>query len=312
MKFLKIYILKVNIIVIPSILLICILGLFYIYCNENPISWLSISNKIVYAASWSYGPDQGEGGIFLINSDGTENKRLTYSSGGDPNWSKDCKIIYVSGGRIKQIDINGKNEIIILNLPTKVSHPVYSPDGTKIAFLQWYSGAVFDVTPTKVSIINSNGTNLRDVNDFYEGCPASMRTVSWLNNNKLIFDMKGDLFSIYIDGSDKVNLTNTTDIYEFGPAVSNNGHMIAYLEQYGNSSEIVISDINFKNKIKSDFGYPYFAFELSWSQNDSYLVFILWDGISHNIYKIKNDLASWKPIIENNSIDYRAPACGKF
>jgi Tol biopolymer transport system component len=122
--------------------------------------------------------------IFVMNSDGTNRTQLTdpgfqvYDQ--YPDWSPDSsKIVFsreTSGkgdGEIIVMDSNGDNEINLTNTP--VDHdrdPVFSPDGTKIAFTgPWVCGPK-DCGPD-IMMINVDGSNLtslglNDQNEDYE------------------------------------------------------------------------------------------------------------------------------------------------
>ena len=82
--------------------------------------------------------------IYVMDSDGTNQKRLTAIQGDDnfPDWSPDgTKIAFVSnrnGGfvQIHVMDADGKNPIRLTDGLWE-SYPDWSPDGQKIAFRSW-------------------------------------------------------------------------------------------------------------------------------------------------------------------------------
>jgi len=84
----------------------------------------------------------GSQGIWTMNTDGTEPKRL--SIGSSPSYSPDgSKVVFVSGqyGRSLSImDSDGTNEHQIHQSGSKKSHPTFSPDGKHVVFLDQPKG----------------------------------------------------------------------------------------------------------------------------------------------------------------------------
>lgn len=132
--------------------------------------WSPDSKKIVYAAA----PDGGSGGqseIWVMNANGVNPHQVTSCtsngmkcSGAD--WHPDAgdnRIVYSvspygsSLSQIRTIRANGSDDTFIRSVPnfTPNKFPVWSPDGTKIAYLAMASTYVYP----EIFIMNANGTS---------------------------------------------------------------------------------------------------------------------------------------------------------
>ncbi len=88
----------------------------------------------------------GQGEIYVINSDGTGLQNLTNRSGGSlPAWSPDGRKIAFLSTRDGNFEIyvmnsNGANIIRLTAHPEVDRDPDWSPDGKRIAFASWRTG----------------------------------------------------------------------------------------------------------------------------------------------------------------------------
>ena len=106
-------------------------------------TWSADGRQIAYASTAS-----GSTQIWIMNSDGTDQRQLTLGLGSDypdanvPHWSLDgSKIAFWSGfegqyGDVWTMDPDGSNPVRITDTPDQVNSddPHWSPDGTKIVF----------------------------------------------------------------------------------------------------------------------------------------------------------------------------------
>lgn len=100
-------------------------------------------NKIVYTvAYYSVAENSSNREIFIMNSDGTDNKQLTTSVYGENNatWIKnETKIAFLSnesgGSQIWEMDPDGTGKKILSAFDTPIEGFLFSPDGTKVLFI---------------------------------------------------------------------------------------------------------------------------------------------------------------------------------
>lgn len=93
-------------------------------------------SKIVFVST----RDGGDGEIYVMNADGTNQTRLTTTGGGSPAFSPDgSKITYTTGGSgisnaIVVMNADGTNRLQLTNNTANDEDSAFSPDGTKIVF----------------------------------------------------------------------------------------------------------------------------------------------------------------------------------
>lgn len=202
----------------------------------------------------------GKADIYIMNSDGSEQIRLTYNSGDntDPNWSPNGeKIVYISqgntGGRAGRdifiINANGGEEINLTKSFPEIGfdEPKWSPDGTKIAYVGCHSYAY---ESCEIFIMNSDGGEKKQItNNEFEDCffdwsPDGKQIAFWSLRNK-----QGDIYVINIDGSDELKLTNNPKYpnhisYNINPSWLPKGKTIIYMSTNFNTKYDEIYAIN--------------------------------------------------------------------
>lgn len=168
---------------------------------------------------------------------------------GDP--PADPAIAFFEDGDLVVINEDGSNRTVVLSGVTN-SVPSWSPDGSQIAFAS-------DVQGPGVYVINVDGTGLRKVTSRNS---SSWRTVDWSpdlapdGRYKIAFiDVPAaaptgnpDLFLVNMDGTERVNLTNTPDrIENAGFTWSPDGERIAVQAVSGSdvtsSHDILVLDL---------------------------------------------------------------------
>lgn len=170
-------------------------------------AWSSDGRTILYGKD----PVSGRPGLFTMNSDGTQKKRLTgprRASDFDASWSPDgSQILFARVSRRGDVGIytmnsDGTAKQALTSLDGRRLDPSWSPDGTQVAFLRGQG------TTLSLYIMNTDGTDKRLVaNDvvnadhgdyYYDWSPTSQRLVY-----EYFFEEENhiDLYVINVDGS---------------------------------------------------------------------------------------------------------------
>lgn len=148
--------------------------------------------------------------IYVINPDGTGERRLTYSGEGKnsniPQWSPDGTQIAFASNRDDEVgwssiyvmDADGTHVRRLTPIGSRDYMPIWSPDGTRIAFMSSRDGNA------EIYVMNRDGSDLRRLtnNDVFDAA------YFWsLDGRELVFSSTrdNDVAMIYImksDGSD--------------------------------------------------------------------------------------------------------------
>lgn len=233
--------------------------------------WSPDGTKFVYGAYYD---------IYTVNIDGTNTIRVTTNQYYDsnPKFSPDGSKIVFLGSRpyngkpptlnddICIINTDGTNEINLTHHPASDVSPVFSPDGTKIAFVtnRNFNGS-------EVYVMNIDGSNLTQLTnniDISDGTPA------WSpDGTKIAFVTNRDEannFEVYVmnaDGTNQTRLTNSpgSDLSPSWQRVASNamvgGRVVTASGRMLGNVQIVMIDANgnLRTSLSNSFGY--FSFD---------------------------------------------------
>jgi TolB protein len=167
---------------------------------DSSPSWSPDGKTIAFARE--YRADDGDFSeeIWLMNSDGTNQRQIKALKGRSPEFMQDGRLLFQTKSGPSQIsiaNIDGSNIIQLTHDDTKNMQPKISPDGTKIAYLANRDGN------QEVYIMNVDGTEQTRItrNSIAEWDPA------WsLDGSKVFFSSQNvhgfyDIYKANTDGS---------------------------------------------------------------------------------------------------------------
>jgi TolB protein len=154
-------------------------------------SWSADGTQIVYVHGMSVNSAVPSrfGGLFVMNDDGGDVRRLTTGrTDNDPSWSPDGReIVYAHGENLSSpedsntdvyvVSAGGGPPRALTQTPMLEWGPVWSPDGSKIAFMSTTNLSPFGISKMNVEVMNRDGTGRRRVLTYdFLGSP---RRLSW-------------------------------------------------------------------------------------------------------------------------------------
>jgi Tol biopolymer transport system component len=197
-----------------------------LFCNS--LAWSPDGKWIAFNATFKVGAD---GQIYLVNVENGEIRQITH----DPppksgiSWSPDGKyLIYAEEGDTSALVIRRIDGTFVKKITTISGNgfsPVWSPDGSKIAFL--YSRERFKGS-TKLWIMDQDGGNPRQLTD----APIVYNTLSWAPDGESILFLSSTscnkLYSVQIDGSNLQKVLDYPGCIE-NPSWSPDGNYIMFI-----------------------------------------------------------------------------------
>ena len=215
-------------------------------------AWSPDGDKIAFQTN-----RDGNNEIYVMNADGTDQTNLTHYSklDGWPSWSPDgTKILYYSmrsvtlhveeitpkltgdNLEVTVMDADGTDVVNLSRNTATDQLPVWSPDGTKIAFQSDRDGV------GEIFVMNSDGTNQLNVTNN----PAADGWPCWSpDGTKIAFvsSRDGDM-EIYVVNADGSGLTKLTDnsAWDGGPTWSPDGTQIAFQSKRDGDYRIYLMD----------------------------------------------------------------------
>ncbi|HKW12573.1 MAG TPA: hypothetical protein VJO33_19450, partial [Gemmatimonadaceae bacterium] len=245
--------------------------------------------------------------VMVMRPDGSRQERLTTDqvSYSTPAVSPDGQTIAVAsraGGfwSIYLLDRFGQSRTKLV--PGRLSldgSPVWSPDGTKIAFRGALSGPYGDYG--RIFVVNRDGTGLQQVTpetaDF-----TTDDVAAWSPDGaQLVYSHSGVIWAVNADGSGAQSL----GIAGFDPALSPNGQRITYEAYLNQALTIFIADRNGANArpLTTPVDGDSYA---RWSPDGGEIVFQRVVGHFSHLYKIAADGAGLTKLSTITASEYSA------
>ena len=254
--------------VVRGILCSALRGQDQVICLANPDGSESFDLTSAAVDGWpQWSPDGTKvafvrgpglaGDIYVVNADGTDQTRLTHSSGLDqfPAWSPDGTRIAFQTNRdgnfeIYVMDADGLGQTNLTRYPDLDAWPSWSPDGTRIVFHRMHlpiasvdlalPKLVMVIGEYEVFVMYAYGTGQTNITEN----PATDWYPLWSpDGGKIAFqsdrDGAGEIFSTTPDGSDQENLTQNPAL-DGAAAWSPDGSRIAFVSLRDGNAEIYV------------------------------------------------------------------------
>ena len=163
--------------------------------DERPV-WSPDGTRIAF---WNGRSSTVPGGIYLMNADGSGQTRLV--DGVTPDWSPDGRALtYYAGasGRtgvpndpaeIFRINADGSGMTRLTTSGASAGLPVWSPDGTRIAFQMFSGGSKFEI-----HTMNVDGSGVTKVTE----SPTGSSSVAWQPNVALPAPKQGETVNVSV------------------------------------------------------------------------------------------------------------------
>jgi TolB protein len=244
---------------------------------DGGAAWSPNGQQIAFG-SWG---DAG-GGLFVMDADGGNLRRIA-DFAGDPVWSPAGRQIAVTSphgyhGDYPQIYVvaaDGSRQQRLTsfeNVPTPTlsmgnNSPVWSPDGSEIAFISEQLDG-----PSVVPLMGADGSNVRQLADL----PGRKAGVRWSSDGQLLAfatdTADADIWLVRPDGSELRNLTaNPAVEVEF--AWSPVAQELAFTRQSDGVIQLVVANADGSGE-RVLYDSPEFAMQLCWSPDGQRLAFI--------------------------------------
>ena len=186
--------------------------------------------------------------VYIMNADGTNLRRVTSDTTAEKEaaFSPDNKrFVYVRAPGVRSL-VGDENELrtaytdgskstLIVKMNVSVSHPRFSPDGTKIVF----SAFVSDKDFTEIFVVNADRTGLKRLtynagDDDMPTWSPNGQSIAWVNNR----DGKAGIFQMNADGLDPRPLITDCEAGCVEPAFSPTGFKLAYVDPFINAIRV--------------------------------------------------------------------------
>lgn len=245
----------------------------------------------------------GDYEIFIMNSDGSEQRQLTNNSADD-----NYPVVSLDGTQVLFESIRDGNwEVYMMNIDgsqqrrltdaagSKDRLPTWSPDGQKIAFISDRDGDY------EIFTMNADGSDVRQVtfNTLREG------HISWSVDNRLMYNAGSEdsrsweIFTIDPEGNNQQQLTDNT-ISDWAPEWSPDGRFILYLSLVNSDPAIFIMNADGSNSHLL-YNSAYYDWGADWTDDGSSIIFTTDEAETGVIYIMNADGSNVRKLTERGS-----------
>lgn len=154
-------------------------------------------------------------------------------------------ILWDGSGDLYTVDLSGELVNLAPDLDVESNMPVWSPDGSQIAFTTFVEGV-----GVRLYAINADGSDPRLLAELppSRAVRLAIDDVNWSPDGaRIVFSyverLNADVYVVDADGSNLTRLTDS-EYYESGPILSPDGSRIAYLMDPGSSSYFDVMVMN--------------------------------------------------------------------
>ena len=292
------------------------------YGDGGP-AWSPDGSRIVFVShrdsggkapwEWPIEGNVGGGNIYVMEADGSNETRLTNNPfrDGNPTWSPDGtriafqrKVAIPAGvgtfehsTAIYVMNADGSERTYLTNTPYNDTYPVWSPDGTHIAFQSNRDGN------PEIYVMDTDGSNVTNLTKH----PAADENPAWSPGGfQILFIRDTDIYVMNADGSNVTNLTNHP-VYDENPAWSPDGTHIAFNTrrdetERDNNSEIYVmnADGTGLTRLTHD---PHYDECPVWSPDGSRIAFVSNRDWNREIYVMDADGSNQTNLTNNPAYD---------
>ena len=221
------------------------------------------------------------------------------------------KIVFERGGCFWLMDADGTNQTQIGNqfqtdfCPGNNHDPVWSPDGTKIAFTSDFHTTL----PSNIYVMNADGTNVvRLIDTLADYDPA------WSpDGTQIAFDSNQDgivtsIYAINVDGTNLRRITNAAPGSDAKPTWSPDGTELAF-HTNERSVGVHIALIGADGGGRTDFRPDYvFGLDPAWSPDGTQIAYEGYDGVNPQQIYVMNPVTGVTMGLTNNTFINLKPA----
>ncbi len=239
--------------------------------SGNSPSWSADGQKIVFGRYTGQSEEDFAQAIFVMDADGTGERQITSGEfyDFDPSFSPDGETIVFAREIYDEVEDTVTVDVFTVDVdspgvPTNLTNtqgademsPVYSPDGTKIAFTR------YGATNAEILVMNStngsgkqNLTNTRGADEYDPDWSPDGSKIVFTTYSFLSEEGDGEIAVMdSADGTPRQNLTNNA-AHEESPAFSPDGNSIvfsrfSYSRTRGESSDIFVMRADGTTKAK--------------------------------------------------------------